>query len=346
MAPLDEPTATSAAPGRWQVVTPPRSPLRSRGDGTGFQIGVLWPTDDCAGAKAGDPAQQSRLAAQLERIGVDYVAVPEQTTGTGPVTAVGAWPANLRAVQVILATRTLGVVSAQRTSYVHPVHLARTGSHLDWLSGGRWGAWVDPVRTDAEDRLLGWTPEPGTPLERAAASLEAVSAIWHTPRGVPVEVDSAHFRIHGRVKYPQVIQPRPFVMISEPGIEALHLAALCADHYVAPAGSVAELVTIAGHAHEAAAQAARPTPLRVMARALIGLGESPAPPGEGSLPLSGDTAQVGGALAQIAELADVGGVLVELPDWSAEAVDLFGFVLDRLRAAGLWTSSGDRGYTW
>jgi alkanesulfonate monooxygenase SsuD/methylene tetrahydromethanopterin reductase-like flavin-dependent oxidoreductase (luciferase family) len=339
---------TAAAPSeeQWRVVTPPRVPLRARGDGTGFQVAVQWPTLDCGGATVDNQAEQIRFAKQLERIGVDYVAITEATSGTGVATSGTNWPANIQAVQAILATRTLGIVTAQRTSYVHPVHLARTGSHLDWLSGGRWGAWIDPTRTDAEDKLLGWAPDPGAPLERAAVSMRAVETIWGTPRGVPVDFEESGFRIRGRVKYPQVIQAKPFVLISEPGYEALQLAAAVADHYVAPASSIAEFVTVGGQAKEAAEKAARSTPLRVLARVSVSFGSDPLADFECGLAVAGDTSAVAGVLGQLAELGDGGGVLIDLPDWSEAAIDQFAFVLDRLRSKNLWASSADRGYTW
>ncbi len=47
--------------------------------------------------------------------------------------------AAILATPIIMATWHLGVFTTMHTPFLHPTQTARFGSHLDRLSGGRWG---------------------------------------------------------------------------------------------------------------------------------------------------------------------------------------------------------------
>jgi dimethylsulfone monooxygenase len=205
-------------------VLPPldRQPIK-HGFGSGNRIGVMWPHRAAPSFDVLDVEAHERLARALERAGVDFVLVTDGYREGGDA----GLRSMLWAVPIILATTTIGVYTSMRTTFLHPTQIARFGAHLDWLSQGRWGWSVVTGSGDADARLYGLDRCPASDdrYELAAESVDAVGAIWASgDEGVAFE--SAHYRLHGRVKRPQVIQrPRPPLLGSGSSRGGMALAA-------------------------------------------------------------------------------------------------------------------------
>jgi len=227
-------------------VTTPRTPVKSRGDDGGMRFGLFWPyqkvliPSPALSALNPDPLDVDvhvELARATEDAGLDFALIADQYTpvtsdqgrATGfqdPTTQAMLW-----AVPIIRATRTLGVITTMHPTFLHPLHVARFGAHLDWLSGGRWGWNVTTGFKEEEFTLFGYEQmlDHDVRYELAEDAVTAVRAIWAS-RGEPIDVDLKHFRIQGRLSNPFPVQESPVLVNAGSSDTGLDFAARLCDY--------------------------------------------------------------------------------------------------------------------
>lgn len=202
----------------------------------GFRVGVVWPAGTPSGELAlRDMVEHEQFALEIEEAGLDYVLMTDGWANPAHGNRGAGLKPVLWAVPAILATSQLGVVTVLRTSYTAPMHIARFGSHLDWLSQGRWGWCVVPGDGVEAARSYGYDTE--TPASdryaKATEVVDAVEAIW-LAREHGVEFDGQYVRVKGRSKRPFTTQlPRPPLFGAGSSPNALALAAARLDFWIA-----------------------------------------------------------------------------------------------------------------
>lgn len=295
----------------WELVERRPDPIKRMGIDPSLRVGLIWPT---ANGPAGRPdvldrSHHARLAAAAEHAGFDFVLLTDGYRGSGVGGDAGLRPV-LWAVEVIGATRHLGVVTTMRTSFMHPTHIARFGAHLDWLSGGRWG-WN--VATGAVTQGPHYGMDTRSSSERLAVAREAIAAVdalWRLPPGERIELDGPTFRIVGQLKRPRPLQtPRPPLFgpaaLADFGIDYAFTRAV--DHDSSVASHPAQVVVM---------EAGAGTPAELADRMIA------------------------------AHVAGAAGCLLRIDDWSERAVRSLSDTFARLQPNGVWRPPADRDHAW
>src|SRR5579862_9055854 len=122
-----------------------REPIKGRTTGDGMRVGLFWPyhrtliPSPVLASLNPDPLDvnvHTRLAQQAESAGCDYLLIADNYSSAttdesrkmgfrNPTTHAVLW-----AIPIFQATTTLGVITTMHTSFMHPIHIARMGSHL------------------------------------------------------------------------------------------------------------------------------------------------------------------------------------------------------------------------
>lgn len=327
----------------WQQPPVVQQSLRAAGDGEyPFSVGVMWPTgaiNDGAehgdnGAEHGDTAHRD-YARALEAAGIDYVLMADGWANTANGEQDAGLRAVLWAVPVILATQRLGVVTGARSNFMAPMHIARFGSHLDWLSQGRWGCCVVPGSGREAARLYGLDDE--LPLSeqyaKAAEVVAAVEAIWAGGEA-GVDFDGHYVRVHGQSKRPFPTQsPRPPLFGAGSSGPAKTLAARSLDVWITADGGPDTLAAARQTLAEESERAGRPTPPRIHLQAALRPGGTDAD----------DTAKRAHTLAQ-SGLID--GLLIDLPDRGPAGMAQVASLLTQLTELGVIEDQAVRTARW
>jgi alkanesulfonate monooxygenase SsuD/methylene tetrahydromethanopterin reductase-like flavin-dependent oxidoreductase (luciferase family) len=302
-----------------------------------LRVGVTWPNAPA------DVDAHVRMAQAAERGGVDFVLMPDGWVDERRGVSDNGLRSVLWSVPVVLATDRLGVVSAMRTSFTAPFHIARFGSHLDWLSKGRWAWCVTTGSGDAAARLYGRAAMPDVATRYAMADdvVRAVAAIWAGAES-GVDYDGPFVSVHGTSKRPFTTQkPRPPLFGVGNSPQAIALAGSLLDVWVATDGSADGLAATRSGLRAAAASADRERP-----RQYLELSADD----RGLLHAQGASFGPGTAIAdELATLYEAGlveGLLVRLSDGEGAPLEAVTALVAELEQRGVLELASARAARW
>ena len=165
----------------------------------------------------GDLQNHVAMARAAEEVGFDYLFMMDSWAPFGPETAAGEvmnpmLVAPILAAAMFSAASYIRFITTIHTSWFHPLQIARIGSALDTLSGGRWG--MNVVSGDGfAPKIKGAPPnelDHDSRYDRAAETIEILIQAWSTGR---VNFAGEHFTIAGEMIGPRTVQqPRPFLV--------------------------------------------------------------------------------------------------------------------------------------
>lgn len=371
-------------------ITFPRGFRKPRNwDGT-LRFGVFWPysrTQIPSGFVAAqnpdilDVMNHVRLVQVVERLGFDFVLVADGYASQSedgsrigfqdPSTHAVIW-----AVPLMMATQHLGIVSTMHTTYLHPIHLARFGGHLDCLSGGRWGWNIVTGFRENESALFGFT-DLSTHDERygkAEESVQIVKQLWTDPT---LHHDGAHYRVNGRMRRP-IPETMPLLVSAASSGRGRLLAGAQCDYLFAGPSTFDDVGEITRDLARISAEAGRAETPKTLVLADILIRDERARAEDdyevlisstdagaqkvveaqyvrvahhgkrpGVIPaLVGTADDVAEQILAVHRQGDVTGLLIRLLLWNVDEAARLEPMFARLREAGAWRPPETRGYSW
>jgi alkanesulfonate monooxygenase SsuD/methylene tetrahydromethanopterin reductase-like flavin-dependent oxidoreductase (luciferase family) len=354
-----------------------------------LRFGIFWPYSQTTmpsemlaqrNPDVMDLDNHMRLAQSVEQAGFDMIlvadgyAVPStrahEIMFQDPSTHAVIWT-----VPLIMATRRIGIVSTIHTTFFHPVQIARFGSHLAHLSGGRWGWNIVAGHRIGEARLFGHDQllDHDVRYRQAEETLQVALKIWENPSGI--DHDGEMFKVHGRMRGPFPPE-RPVLVNAASSATGRAFATRHCDFLFATVSDEAGIVTIADDLRARAAEAGRaPLPILITALVMVRPGAGAArreydeiiasldPVVQGALSEARGRITQGGKMTDFpvilgteAEVAEqiialyrntgVGGLMLRLIYWTPQEIATLLPVLERLERAGVWVPPERRGHSW
>ncbi len=189
-----------------------------------------------------DRATHREVAGASEEVGLDYLFMADGWAGYGQTPdeerdkATGGTEVNITAPILCAAlapmTSQIGLISTIHTSWYHPLLLARIGTAINNLSGGRWG--VNIVSGSGfTDHLLGGPVAQVSHderYERAAESVEIASQAWASSQ---IDFSGNHFELSGPITGPTT-SPRPLIVSAGASPAGRKFAGRHADYIFMP----------------------------------------------------------------------------------------------------------------
>jgi alkanesulfonate monooxygenase SsuD/methylene tetrahydromethanopterin reductase-like flavin-dependent oxidoreductase (luciferase family) len=190
--------------------------------------GILFGLGLQAAAPGTDPAVEARAA---ERLGFDFVSLPDHPCGANPTNEVWTalcWIAAATS-RIRVATRVLGV------PYRPPAMVAKMAETLGRLSGGRLILGLGGGYSDEEFRAFGLgVPSARQKVDGMAEAVEIITGLWSRPR---FTFDGAVYRTAEADLEPKPAQPIP-VWLGTFGERALDVTGKLADGWIPSYGYV------------------------------------------------------------------------------------------------------------
>jgi dimethylsulfone monooxygenase len=369
------------------TTVPSRKPRSADGS---MRFGLFWPKaktmlpSAMMAERNPDPLDlenHMELARGCEEVGLDFILLGD---GYAPSSDEGSligfqdpsMHAIILAAPIIMATRHMGVITTMHTPFMPPAQIARFGSHLDWLSGGRWGWNIVNGYRDYESSLFGIDalPDGTTQYDACEEALTIIDAIWREGR---VDFSGKHYRARGKMRGPFPPE-RPALVCAAASERGRRFTAQHCDFLFASPPSLADLPSVQAELDRYAAEAGRPHAPRILVVADLLIRDEP---GEGSALMeelmgsmvgeagrrwmgqmarlrrtegspgvfpafAGTPSEVADQIVSAHERWGLRGVLFRLPLWSAEEMRRVGPVFDLLAKAGIWTPPATRGHAW
>lgn len=370
------------------TTTPSRKPRKRDGS---MRFGLFWPKAKTMlpSAKMAslnpDPLDLENhlaLARACESAALDFILLGD---GYAPSSEEGSligfqdpsMHAIILAAPIIMATRHLGVITTMHTPFLPPAQIARFGSHLDWLSGGRWGWNIVNGYRDYEASLFGidTLPDGATQYDACEEALQIIEAIWRGDG--PVDFAGKHYRVRGKMRGP-FPQGRPALVCAAASERGRRFTAQHCDFLFASPPSLADLPAVRTSMDEYAAAAGRKSAPEILVVADLLIRDEP---GEGTALMedlmgsvvgeagkrwmgqmarlrrtegspgvfpafAGTPAEVADQILAAREQWGLNGVLFRLPLWSAEEMLRVKPVLELLAKTGVWVPPEARGHSW
>lgn len=328
-----------------------------------------------------DLEEHMALARACEEVALDFILLGD---GYAPSSEEGSligfqdpsMHAIILAAPIILATRHMGVITTMHTPFFPPAQIARFGSHLDWLSGGRWGWNIVNGYRDYEASLFGFdtVPDSATQYDACEEALQVIDTIWREGR---VDFSGRHYRARGKMRGPFPPE-RPALVCAAASERGRRFTARHCDFLFASPPSLSDLPAIQAELDRYAVEAGKPYAPRILIVADLLIRDEP---GEGSALMedlmgsmvgeagrrwmdqmarlrrtegspgvfpafAGTAEEVADQIAAAHEQWGLNGILFRLPLWSAEEMRRVRPVFARLEKAGIWTPPEARGYPW
>ena len=370
------------------TIVPSRKP-RCR-DGS-MRFGLFWPkaATMLPSAKMAelnpnvlDLENHLELARACEAIALDFILLGD---GYAPSSDEGSligfqdpsMHAIILAAPIIMATRHLGVFTTMHTPFLHPTQIARFGSHLDWLSGGRWGWNVVNGYRDYEASLFGFDTlaDSATLYDASDEAMQVVEAIWRGDR--PIDFAGQHYRVHGKMRGP-VPPERPALVCAAASERGRRFTAQHCDFLFASPPSLADLPAVRTSLEQQAVAVGKALAPEILVVADVLVRDEP---GEGKALMeelmgsmvgeagkrwmgqmarlrrtegspgvfpffAGTAAEVADEIIAAREQWGLNGVLFRTPLWSAQEMLRLGPVFDLLDKAGVWIPPERRNHSW
>ena len=363
---------------------------KPRSDDKSMRFGVFWPYSrtqiPSAHISALNPDfldldAHMRLARTLEEVGMDFVLIADgYASQSERGSEIGyqdpSSHAILWAVPLLMATKHMGVVSTMHTTYLHPVHLARFGAHLDFIGSGRWGWNIVTGFRDIEARLFG-LEDLGTHESRYSQAEEAVRLVkrlWSNP---VIDHQGDHFTVRGRMRGP--VPPEMPLLVSAASSEVGRSFAVAhCDYLFAGPSDFEDGPGIVADVGEKAARAGRAEPPKVLILADIFVRDEPGAArreyddllgavDEGSYRIMekqfarvahngkkpgvspyvvGTVEEVVEQIVAICELGQAEGMLFRMPLWHLAEAERLKAVFARLSETSVWSPPESRKFSW
>lgn len=374
----------------WIDATPREGVRKGFLPGQGLRFALFWPYSQTlipsALVASRNPSVMEltshvALARAVEEAGLDFVLLPDgYASGSDHASDIGFQDPSthgiLWALPLLLATDRLGVLSTIHTTFMHPVHIARFGGHLDLLSGGRWGWNVVAGNRPGEARLFGYDDVPDHDLryDLADENVGVVKEIWQTAGAIGHE--GAHYRVRGRMRGPRPVT-QPLLVSAASSARGRAFAAAHCDYLFASITQPTDLVEIVADLAARAVETGRAAPPVL----LFATAHIRGAPGEaerdwdeiqaslnpeaqkvwsaqlakathgGKLTrdypvLLGTPEQVADQIRDLHAATGLAGFVIRMPLWGVREAGYLGQVLRLLEASGQWTDPRDRGHSW
>jgi FMNH2-dependent dimethyl sulfone monooxygenase len=281
----------------------------------------------------------------------------------------------LSAVPLIMATERSGILSTIHTTFLHPVQIARFGSHLSSLSGGRWGWNIVAGRRLAEAQLFGYDDVLDHDLryDMADECVRVVRDLWSHPKGL--DHKGKLFRVKGRMRGPFPKEQPLLVSAASSGRGHAFAIEHC-DYLFATVSGPQGICEIRDDLGKRAAEVGKPAP-PVLITAIILVRDRPGeaereyaeivesldPVVHGAVSVShaqitqggemtdfptllGTAEEVAEKIMHLHDQTGVTGLMFRLPYWIPQEVLRLGAVFERLEQFGIWTNPAARQYSW
>jgi FMNH2-dependent dimethyl sulfone monooxygenase len=156
------------------------------------------------------------LNQQAERIGYEYQVPFGRWRGCGGETEYNEDSLDFLTAAACLApvTSTLGLFSTAHITYrFHPVHIAKIGATIDFVSKGRWGLNVVTGSTNVRENAL-FGLEPPDHDEAYVMADEFVTLMkWLWAADEPIDFEGQYYQAYDAILRPQPVRrPRPILM--------------------------------------------------------------------------------------------------------------------------------------
>jgi len=217
----------------------------------------------------------SKLLREAERIGFDHQVPYGMWSGYGGVSGwndAGLDFATAGAAGAAVTER-LGMFSTVHVGYrFHPMHIAKIGANIDFISGGRWGLNIVAGSNPADFLKFGFGQVPASDARYALADEFTTLMKYLWANDEPVDFEGEHFQCYGGFVAPKSVRkPRPVLMNAGQSERGFDFACRQADWiFVAPnTGRLEEYASLASKAHELAASYGRTVRVAAMCYSVI-----------------------------------------------------------------------------
>ena len=195
-----------------------------------------------------------------ERAGYEYQVPFGRWRGHGGPSGYNDDSLDFLTVAAALApiTTRLGLFSTAHVTYhFHPLHIAKIGATIDFVSGGRWGLNVVTGATNRRENLL-FGQEPMDHDEAYEAADEFVTLMKWLWTGDPVDFEGRWYRAYDATVRPgPVRRPRPVLMNAGNSPAGLDFAARQCDWVFVTGRTLDEYRELVGRVREQAASHGR-----------------------------------------------------------------------------------------
>jgi FMNH2-dependent dimethyl sulfone monooxygenase len=197
-----------------------------------------------------------RLNQLAERIGYEYQVPFARWRGYGGPSGYNDDSLDFLAAAACLApvTQRMALFSTVHVTYAfHPLHVAKMGATIDFVSGGRWGLNVVTGAGNAREiRMFGQEPtEHDRAYDVADEFVTLMKWLWSSDE--PVDFDGTHYRAHGALVRPKPLRrPRPILMNAGNSAVGLDFAARHCDWVFLTGRTVEEYAAMVGRVHDLA----------------------------------------------------------------------------------------------
>ena len=369
------------------TIAPSRKPREPDGS---MRFGLFWPKAKTMlpSAKMAalnpdvlDLETHLALARACEAVALDFILLGD---GYAPSSDEGSligfqdpsMHAIILAAPIIMATRHLGVFTTMHTPFLHPTQIARFGSHLDWLSGGRWGWNIVNGYRDYEASLFGFETlaDSATQYDACDEAMGVIESIWRGDR--PIDFTGKHYRVHGKMRGPFPPE-RPALVCAAASERGRRFTAQHCDFLFASPPSLADLPSVRNSLDQHAAAVGKRAPEILVVADLLIRDE----PGEGKALMedlmgsmvgeagkrwmgqmarlrrtegspgvfpafAGTPADVAEEIIAAHEQWGLNGILFRMPLWSAKEMLRAKPVFDLLAKSGIWVRPETRNHSW
>jgi FMNH2-dependent dimethyl sulfone monooxygenase len=217
----------------------------------------------------------SKLLAEADRIGFDHQVQYGMWSGYG-----GASRWNEEGLDFATActasamvTERMGLFSTVHVGYhFHPMHIAKLGACIDFVSGGRFGLNIVTGANVNDFRLFGIKERPPSAVRYDQAD-EFVTLLKHLwANDAPVDFEGDHYQCYGGYVAPKPVRrPRPILMNAGQSDAGFDFACRQADwvFVVPPTGRLEDYADLVEKAHRLAAKYGRQVKVGAMCYAVI-----------------------------------------------------------------------------
>src|SRR5262245_29409791 len=198
------------------------------------------------------------LNQEAERIGYDYQVPFGRWRGWGGETGYNEDSLDFLAAAACLApvTHRMGLFSTAHITYkFHPVHLAKIGATIDFVSKGRWGLNVVTGSTNRrENALFGQEPQDhDQAYEMADEFVTLMKWLWASDE--PIDYEGQFYQSYDAMLRPRPLrQPRPVLMNAGNSQAGLDFATRHCDWVFGTGRSLDEYRSIVQRVHDLASR--------------------------------------------------------------------------------------------
>jgi len=217
----------------------------------------------------------SKMLREAERIGFDHQVPYGMWSGYGGETGwndAGLDFATAGAAGAAITER-LGMFSTVHVGYrFHPMHIAKIGANIDFISGGRWGLNIVAGSNPSDFLKFGFESVPPGEARYALADEFTTLMKYLWTHDEPIDFEGEYFQCYGGFIAPKSVRkPRPVLMNAGQSARGFDFACRQADWiFVAPnTGQLSEYAELASKAHELAASYGRTVRVAAMCYGVI-----------------------------------------------------------------------------